>query len=46
MTPEQRDQIQEILKDTWGRYHSADEALELIEDIIDDIVNTAKRSVE
>lgn len=46
MTDEQRNLLQEILNDTWHRTHSADEAFDMIEDLIYDIRDTAKREVE
>lgn len=46
MTNEQKILLQQILEETWMHEHSADEAFEMIEDIIFDIVAAAKREVE
>lgn len=46
MTDEQREKLQEILEQTWRRDHSADEAFELIEDLMYEVRADAKREVE
>jgi len=46
MTDEQRAKLLEILIETWNRQQSADEAFDEIEDLIDDIRDTAKREAE
>ena len=46
MTEEQRAEVQKILEETWMRIHSADEAFDMIEDIINDVRDIAIRSVE
>ena len=46
MTTEQREKLQEILEQTWRRDHSADEAFDLIEDLIYEVRADAKREVE
>lgn len=46
MTKEQREHLSIVLEETWMREHSADEAFEMIEDMIFDIIAAAKREVE
>ncbi len=46
MTDDQREQLQTILNETWMRIHSADEAFDMIEDIIDNVRSSTLRSVE
>lgn len=46
MSEEQRAELLEILIQTWGRAMSADEALELVEDIVYDVRAKAMRTVD
>ena len=46
MTEVQSAEVQKILEETWMRIHSADEAFDMIEDIINDACSNARRSVE
>ena len=46
MNDTQRAQLQTILEETWMRIHSADEAFDMIEDIIDAAIESAVRMVE
>jgi 20S proteasome alpha/beta subunit len=46
MTEAQREKLQEILEQTWRRDQSADEAFDLIEDLMYEVQADAKREVE
>lgn len=46
MTDEQSAELQKILEETWMRIHSADEAFDMIQDIINEVHSSAIRSVE
>lgn len=43
---EYQDRLMSILKDVYDQYDSPDEAYQKIETLIDEIVDSAKRSVE
>jgi hypothetical protein len=46
MNEEQQQKLRDILSDTWARIDSADAAFNMIEDLIYEIRNNAKREVE
>jgi hypothetical protein len=46
MNDQQRETLKEILSDTWSRYHSSDEAFDMVEELINEIRASAQRAVE
>lgn len=46
MNEEQIDQLQDILNDVWMHYDNSDEGFEKIQDLIYEIISSAKHSVE